>query len=113
MKKEFITVNNKKIKIGDIFVCRWGYEQTNVDFYQVINVKGTKTVELREIKTEIIERGDLTGKVIPCKDKFLEDSEKLNRRILSHNNSIFIRINSFSDASLHENGKSYYFSNYH
>jgi len=26
------------IKTGDIFVATWGYEQTNADFFQVINV---------------------------------------------------------------------------
>lgn len=26
-----------EVKAGDIFVCSWGYDQTNVDFYKVIS----------------------------------------------------------------------------
>jgi len=25
-------------KVGDIYVCSWGYEQTNIDYYQVVRV---------------------------------------------------------------------------
>lgn len=36
------------VKIGDIWVASWGYEQTNVNFYQIISIKN-KTVQLQEI----------------------------------------------------------------
>ncbi len=36
------------IKVGDIFHYSWGYEQTNCEFYQVVN-KNHKTVTIREI----------------------------------------------------------------
>ena len=35
-KKEFKT----SCKIGDIFVCSWGYEQTNVDYYKLVELRG-------------------------------------------------------------------------
>lgn len=41
-------------KIGDILVNSWGYEQTNVDFYRVIGVKG-KTITYVKIPHLIIE----------------------------------------------------------
>ena len=30
----------EKIKVGDIFVSSWGYDQTNVDFYQIVGASG-------------------------------------------------------------------------
>ncbi len=35
MKKEFVP----NVKVGDIFVADWGYDQTNIDFYKVIAMK--------------------------------------------------------------------------
>ena len=42
------------IKVGDIFYASWGYDQTNVDFYQIIEVKG-KVVILREIGKKVVD----------------------------------------------------------
>lgn len=39
LKKDF-----SEVKVGDIFLCSWGYEQTNVDFYKLIELKGTKGI---------------------------------------------------------------------
>ena len=37
------------VKVGDIFRNSWGYEQTTVDFYQVVRVSA-KSVWVRRIK---------------------------------------------------------------
>lgn len=37
------------LKVGDILVSSWGYEQTNIDFYEVVEVKGAATVVIREL----------------------------------------------------------------
>jgi hypothetical protein len=39
------------LKKGDILVASWGYEQTNVDFYEITDVVG-KSVILREIESK-------------------------------------------------------------
>ena len=36
-KKE--AVNICGVEVGDVFVDSWGYEQTNIDFYQVVALK--------------------------------------------------------------------------
>ena len=36
------------VNVGDIYVCSWGYDQTNIDYYKVVNVKN-KTVNLVSI----------------------------------------------------------------
>ena len=40
-------------KPGDLFYTSWGYEQTNIDYYQVVSVTA-KTLTLREIGSEYI-----------------------------------------------------------
>ncbi len=44
--------NRKKphtYKIGDILYSSWGYDQTNIDWYQVVDVPGPRTVVTRRI----------------------------------------------------------------
>lgn len=36
-------------KVGDVLYTSWGYDQTNLDFYEVTKVVGNKMVEIREI----------------------------------------------------------------
>lgn len=36
------------IKVGDVFTYSWGYEQTNIDFFQVVSTT-EKTVSIRKI----------------------------------------------------------------
>lgn len=31
-------VNNAGVKVGDIFYTSWGYDQTNINFYQVVGI---------------------------------------------------------------------------
>lgn len=43
------------VKVGDLFVDSWGYEQTQVDCYQVVAKPTAKTVIVREIATAVVE----------------------------------------------------------
>ncbi len=43
----------EEIKVGDIFYTSWGYEQTNVKFWQVVK-RTAKSVRLRPIKKQIV-----------------------------------------------------------
>ena len=68
------------VKEGDIFVASWGWEQTNVDAYQVVEKKGA-TVTLREIGLESVEgsEGFMSDRVRPVKDAFI--GEEFKKRI--------------------------------
>lgn len=81
------------LKVGDILYSSWGWEQTNVDFYQVIEIIG-KMVKIREIECSMPkgEEGFMTGYVIPLKDKFY--GEKILLKKVLEGNSI--KLNSFS-----------------
>jgi hypothetical protein len=42
------------VKVGSIFHWSWGYEQTNVDFYQVVALNGRNAI-VREIGQKTVE----------------------------------------------------------
>jgi len=103
---EGVTVN-----VGDLFYNSWGYEQTNVDFYQVVSVK-SKTAVLRRINGKQV--GNSAGSsmscdVSPVKDSFIEGcrEETITKRIKSYDGKPCF---SMECGSLHpttENSKHY------
>lgn len=97
------------VKIGDIFHYSWGYEQTNANYFQVVALKGTKQVVIREISYEIAETTGLDSyKVRPCKDVFLKNSQFIDdnekgavKQVKGlKNGTIYINIESFGWCSL-------------
>ena len=54
---------------GDILYSSWGWEQTNIDFYQVIAIRGC-TVRLRQLDQRITEDGYMCGTTVPLLDVF-------------------------------------------
>lgn len=65
-----------QIKIGDIFYSSWGYDQTNVNFYQVIDTT-EKTVTVQEIMGSITRRDtDMSGYTVAVKDSFIANTER-------------------------------------
>lgn len=48
--------NKYGIKKGDFFSMSWGYEQTNVTYFQVVELVGTCSARIKEVYPEIIER---------------------------------------------------------
>lgn len=43
-KKQKSKEELQSVNVGDIFLCSWGYEQTNVNFYKLIEKKGSKGI---------------------------------------------------------------------
>ena len=84
-------------KIGDILHSSWGYDQTNCDFYQVVEVKG-KFVTVREIGHKIAETetgNSMADYRVADKDQFLMDAPPLRRKVLKGD---VIKINSYQRA---------------
>lgn len=91
------------IKVGDILYASWGYEQTNINFFQVVAVtKGTVT--FGEIAQNVVDgsRGFMCENVTARKDAFL--NEKRFTRRADGNNSL-----SFAE---HKDGYKYHLSPY-
>ncbi len=61
-------------KIGDLFYDSWGYEQTNVNWYEVIELRG-KSVVVREICQAKKYTGHMAGKCVPLPGQFLDRAE--------------------------------------
>ena len=103
-----------KIQIGDIFSASWGYEQTNVDYYQVVGKRG-QMVEVKEIGLRSVGPGygPDSDMVAPAKDYFISD-EVMSKRIQCYGDGgrPYIRIDSVRDAYL-DDGKPQYRSWYH
>lgn len=62
------------IKIGDIFYTSWGYDQTNTEFYEVVNVRGSR-IDLKEIGYTVdYEKASYGRKdITPVPHKFVND----------------------------------------
>lgn len=92
-------INKYGVKIGDLFVTSWGYEQTNVDYFQVVETKGEYMVKIREIGYKTVEaETDMSSYVKPTKDKFLDTSHWCNDKKIQDNNNegIWKKIKCFS-----------------
>jgi len=78
--KEKAAAARAAMKPGDILVTCWGYDQTNVEFYEVLRVKGSMAT-VREVAQERRETGYMSGDCVPVPGRYLERSEELTRRI--------------------------------
>ena len=67
---ETLTFNNGTVSVGDVFVSSWGYEQTNVNFYQVISVHGKKTVTVQEVRASVLLTRSMSGYKTPLLNDF-------------------------------------------
>lgn len=63
------------IKVGDIFYTSWGYDQTNIDFYEVVAVRGSR-IDLRELKQTTVDHDGNYDSVVPATgDNRFKDDE--------------------------------------
>jgi hypothetical protein len=83
------------VKIGEVFKCSWGYDQTNVDFFQVVGVTGSM-VEVRPIAQMSEETGFMSGECAPQIGQYIGDS--MRKKVSMSGGSPSIRIHSFANA---------------
>lgn len=57
------------LELGSILRCSWGYDQTNIDYYEVTKLLGRKKVEIREIAQATSGDG-WTGKCVPLPGEY-------------------------------------------
>jgi hypothetical protein len=85
-----------KLQLGHILKSTWGYDQTNVDFYQVTALIGTRMVEIRQISAVSDQTGWATGNCTPRLDSFKGEAF----RKLVNEDGVSVKIESFAWASL-------------
>ncbi len=71
------TQNLDGIHVGDIFYTSWGYDQTNIDFYQVVALRGKHTVVVRRNKSKSVMCNDYTGYTRPIRNEYDERGKEM------------------------------------
>jgi hypothetical protein len=98
------------VKVGDIFRSSWGYDQTNVDYFQVIEVKN-KTLTVREIGAgRTYEQHGDCGRCSPVRDAFIGPTQ--TKRLQGTTEHPYFRHHSFCTASRVNPNESTYWSSY-
>lgn len=83
------------MNVGDVLSTSWGYEQTNVEFYQVIERNKKTGITIQEISSKKIDDTSwCSANVKPIKDSFI--GEPLKKRIGSYG----VKIHSSATATL-------------
>jgi len=87
-KAAIAEITNEDVPIGTIYVSSWGYEQTNIDFFQVVGHKGRTQIVLSPIHGVRTVTGMDQGRKVPTKDSFKgkEIVKKLGREKAIHLN---------------------------
>ncbi len=71
----------RTLQAGDILSASWGYDQTNVDFYQVTRLIGNQSVEIRKIHARMIDSNERGADyLMPVKDSFFTPANEYDDR---------------------------------
>lgn len=92
---------------GQILFSSWGYDQTNVDFYQVIEVKNGFAI-VQKMESIPQDQGGMTGRMMP--GVLIPGAPKIRRKIKNYGKDV-IRIESYASAAAWD-GKPKYYSSY-
>jgi len=88
---------NHGVKVGDVFRSSWGYDQTNIDYYQVLSVNN-KTATFCKIAQLSESDGFLQGNCVPATNQFIGKPFKKLIQKSSTESSAFIKIASYANA---------------
>ena len=119
-------VNKYGVKVGDVFTASWGYEQTNVDWFQVVELVGESSVRVVEVAPIVMKSNEgflcgyytykLTAEPMPRKEWSVHLKDKKNgdvKRIQKSGESVFFKMASYANAYKCEHGeKEVYESSY-
>jgi hypothetical protein len=78
------------IKLNDVFYSSWGYNQTNVDFFQTVKILN-RSVIIREIKQERTETDYMCGYTVPRVNDFKND-KIMTKRLSVYKKRVSIKI---------------------
>lgn len=104
--------NKFGVKVGDLFYSSWGYEQTNVDFFQVVALVGACSVRVRQVSPKMIDEIGVSGmsshrryeiptELLPGHSSvFVKDTENgdLKRLVGDPSGPAHFRISSYANA---------------
>ncbi len=81
-------------EVGQVFYDSWGFEQTNIDFYQITEVK-EKSVVIREIGQKIVKdsEGFMCESVTPHINNFIGEPMVKTLQVRAYNGQTEVYIN--------------------
>jgi len=95
--KKVDAMANHGVVVGDVFRCSWGYDQTNIDYYEVISITG-KTATICRIGCLSENTGWLQGDSVPQLGAFIGKPKKKLIQKRSVDSEAYLTMNSFSTA---------------
>ena len=111
--------NELGIKVGDIFYMSWGYEQTNVDFFRVKELRGKTQIVIQEVNLAMIEEDGISGMSADRKycgqnyslvkySCFVKDNEKgMVKKVLGNKENPYLNMTSYANAYKYDGQKLY------
>jgi hypothetical protein len=78
------------LEVGDVLSGSWGYDQTNVDFYQIVEVPSKCFVVARKIGGKTVRENGSAIYVVPSKDSWCEHKGEAKRYKAGPDNCITI-----------------------
>ena len=95
-------------KVGDILTGSWGYDQTNVDAYQVTGLKG-KSVVLKRVCLDITDYvSGMSCHVVAVKNDFVEGAKEIVKKPQTYNGeNWYVKLHSSSHLTLWDGSKMY------
>ena len=97
------------VKVGDIFVCSWGYEQTNIDFYKIVEVTKSSVKYVR-LGAERRYTGPMQGECAPTNQT--SGPTKTARINVGLNGAVGFKVYSYASA-YKWSGQPCFFSEWH
>jgi hypothetical protein len=80
------------IEVGEILVSSWGYDQTNIDFYEVVGVTN-KSVKIRKVDKKVVKSSPPQDYVVPIRGKYIGSPK--TKRV---NPNGYVKISSYAYA---------------
>ena len=114
--------NKYGVKVGDVFVMSWGYEQTNLDFFVVVELVGSQSVRIKECVLKTTEESMYSHGMArdvafdPSDYAILESSffckedqngKGLLKRVCQMGDSIYLNMTSYANAYPYKGEKLY------
>jgi len=78
-KRQALKHQPNPLQVGDILKSSWGYDQTNINYYEVIELIGKRTVEIRAIAKDRQVTGYEQGTCVPLPGKYID--QPMRRRV--------------------------------
>lgn len=111
-------VNKYGIKVGDVFYMNWGYDQTNVDFFQVVELVGECSVRVCDVAPQIVNEDgigfmscnrtyNITAEPMPKAPNSVHIKDNVKgdlKRVCKSGDTLYLNMTSYANAYKIEHG---------